>query len=262
LIDSTEGAICYDGSNILELDDKALVELRRRRMGMVFQHFALLPNRTVLGNVAFPLEVQGMLRAEAEDRALELIETVGLKGREGRFPSELSGGQQQRVGIARSLTTNPEFWFLDEPFSALDPLIRADLQAEVLRLQKTQTRTVIFVTHDLDEAILLADRIAIMEGGRIVQIGTPEELVTNPATDYVRRFVSKVSPARVVRVSSLMAPGHAGDSTAGVRGDATISEIAPALVSGEGPLTVVDTDGRRIGSLDRHRALATLAAGA
>lgn len=142
LIETTEGEICYDGDNILKLDDKALVELRRRRMGMVFQHFALLPNRTVIGNVAFPLEVQGMLRAEAEARALELIETVGLKGREGRFPSELSGGQQQRVGIARSLTTNPEFWFLDEPFSALDPLIRADLQAEVSRLQKTQTRTV------------------------------------------------------------------------------------------------------------------------
>ncbi|APG89043.1 ABC transporter related (plasmid) [Sinorhizobium americanum CCGM7] len=262
LIEPTAGEVRYDGADILKLGDKPLVELRRRRMGMVFQHFALLPNRTVLGNVAFPLEVQGTLRAEAEARALELIETVGLKGREGRFPAELSGGQQQRVGIARSLTTNPEFWFLDEPFSALDPLIRADLQAEVLRLQKTHTRTVVFVTHDLDEAIRIADRIAIMEGGRIVQIGTPEELVTRPATDYVRRFVAKVSPARVVRVSSLMGPFEGGGVTAAVKADATISEIAPELVTATGPLAVVDPGGRQIGSLDRQRALATLAAGA
>ncbi|UCI29740.1 ATP-binding cassette domain-containing protein [Mesorhizobium sp. B4-1-4] len=262
LIESTEGEIRYDGENILGLDEKSLVELRRRRMGMVFQHFALLPNRTVLGNVAFPLEVQGMPRVNAETRAAELIETVGLKGRGDRFPSELSGGQQQRVGIARSLTTNPEFWFLDEPFSALDPLIRADLQGEVQRLQQTQTRTVVFVTHDLDEAILLADRIAIMEGGRIVQIGTPEELVIRPATDYVRRFVAKVSPARVVRVSSLMAPADGGNATAGVRADATIFEIARELVAAEGPLPVLNVGGSQVGYLDRQRALATLAAGA
>jgi glycine betaine/proline transport system ATP-binding protein len=262
LIEPTEGEILYHGEDMLKLGDKAMVELRRRRMGMVFQHFALLPNRTVLGNVAFPLEVQGTPRAEAEARAMELIETVGLKGREGRFPSELSGGQQQRVGIARSLTTNPEFWFLDEPFSALDPLIRADLQAEVLRLQRTETRTVVFVTHDLDEAIRLADHIAIMENGRIVQIGTPEELVTHPATDYVRRFVAKVSPARVVRVTSLMEPVEGGSATAGLSADATISEIATQLVSGEGSLPVLGAGGKQIGWLDRQRALATLAAGA
>jgi glycine betaine/proline transport system ATP-binding protein len=262
LIEPTGGEIRYDGEDVLKLGDKALVEIRRRRMGMVFQHFALLPNRTVLGNVAFPLEVQGTPRADAEARALKLIETVGLGGREARFPAELSGGQQQRVGIARSLTTNPEFWFLDEPFSALDPLIRADLQAEVLRLQQTHTRTVVFVTHDLDEAIRIADRIAIMEGGRIVQIGTPEELVTQPATDYVRRFVAKVSPARVVRVSSLMGPAEGGGVTAGVKADATISEIASELVSATGPLPVLNAAGRQIGSLDHRRALATLAAGA
>ncbi|ANK85701.1 MULTISPECIES: quaternary amine ABC transporter ATP-binding protein [Rhizobium] len=260
LIEPTEGEVHYDGENILKLSDKALVDIRRRRMGMVFQHFALLPNRTVLGNIAFPLEVQGMPRAKAEARARELIDTVGLAGREARFPAELSGGQQQRVGIARSLTTNPEFWFLDEPFSALDPLIRADLQAEVLRLQRTQTRTVVFVTHDLDEAIRLADRIAIMEGGRIVQIGTPEELVTRPATDYVRRFVAKVPPARVVRVSSLMSPAQGQNGGFGVSAGSTISEIAPELVSGAGALPVLDAGGRQIGSLDRQQALATLAA--
>ncbi|MCB2103793.1 MAG: ATP-binding cassette domain-containing protein [Rhodobacteraceae bacterium] len=257
LIEPSMGEILCDGQDILKLDDKALVTLRRQRMGMVFQHFALLPNRTVLTNIAFPLEVQGMPRAQAEARARDLVEMVGLSGREARFPSELSGGQQQRVGIARSLATDPEFWFLDEPFSALDPLIRADLQTEVLRLQTTQTRTVIFVTHDLDEAIRLADRIAIMEGGRIVQIGTPEDLVMRPASDYVRRFVAKVPPARVVRVASLMEPG-AGEASRGIRFDATISEIGPDLLSTEGPLPVLDGSGRQIGALDRRRALETL----
>jgi len=259
LIEPTAGKVAFNGRDILTLGEKELVELRRQRMGMVFQHFALLPNRTVVGNVAFPLEVQGMPRDKAEARAMELIETVGLKGREARFPAQLSGGQQQRVGIARSLTTNPEFWFLDEPFSALDPLIRADLQAEVLRLQRTQTRTVVFVTHDLDEAIRLADRIAIMEAGRIIQIGTPEELVMQPATDYVRRFVAKVPPARVVKVSSIMAAAEAGAATAGVSAGATIAEIAPDLVSAEGPLPVLD-GGRQVGWLDRSAALKTLAA--
>jgi glycine betaine/proline transport system ATP-binding protein len=183
-----------------------------------------------------------------------------MQAREGRFPTELSGGQQQRVGIARSLTTNPDFWFLDEPFSALDALIRADLQAEVLRLQELHNRTVIFVTHDLDEAIRLADRIALMEGGRIVQIGTPEELVTRPATDYVRRFVAKVSPARVIRVSSLMTPVDGGTAISRIRADATISEVAPELVAATGTLPVLD-GGRQVGSLDRMRALATLAEG-
>jgi glycine betaine/proline transport system ATP-binding protein len=260
LVEPTLGEIRFGPHNILKLDERQLVELRRERMGMVFQHFALLPNRTVLGNIAFPLEVQGVPRAEAEARAIELVQTVGLSGRESRFPSQLSGGQQQRVGIARSLATNPEFWFLDEPFSALDPLIRADLQTEVLRLQTTQTRTVVFVTHDLDEAIRLAHRIAIMEGGRIVQIGTPEELVMRPATDYVRRFVAKVPPARVVRVASLMQPGT-GEATQGIRLGSTISEIAPQLIANDGPLPVLDAQGRYVGSLDRMRALETLVSG-
>ncbi|WP_265516837.1 quaternary amine ABC transporter ATP-binding protein [Nitratireductor luteus] len=262
LTESTEGRVFYGDRDIMTLADKELVKLRRTRMGMVFQHFALLPNRTVLSNIAFPLEVQGVARDKAKARALELVETVGLSGREGRFPAELSGGQQQRVGIARSLATDPEFWFLDEPFSALDPLIRADLQTEVLRLQKTQTRTVVFVTHDLDEAIRLADRVAIMEGGRIVQIGTPEELVMQPATDYVKRFVAKVSPARVVRVSSLMQPSADATGGAGVSANATISEIAPLLISGPEEISVLAENGRPVGALNRMRALETLAAGA
>ncbi|RDD72111.1 MULTISPECIES: quaternary amine ABC transporter ATP-binding protein [Paracoccus] len=260
LIEPSEGRILFDGQDILSLGEKPLAALRRKRMGMVFQHFALLPNRTVLGNIAFPLEMQGMDRDRAEARARELAEVVGLTGREHRFPAELSGGQQQRVGIARSLATDPEFWFLDEPFSALDPLIRADLQAEVQRLQREHTRTTIFVTHDLDEAIRLADRVAIMESGRIVQIGTPEELVTRPATDYVRRFVAKVPPARVIRVASLMTPAHEAAAGEQVSADATIAEIAPKIVAQGGPLCVLDARGRPVGSLDRQVALQTLAA--
>jgi glycine betaine/proline transport system ATP-binding protein len=263
LIEPTDGSILLNGQDLCRADEVTLRDLRRRHMGMVFQHFALLPNRTVLGNVAFPLEVQGLPRAEVEAKARALIETVGLKGREGRYPSELSGGQQQRIGIARSLATDPDFWFLDEPFSALDPLIRSDLQDEVLRLQRHLAKTVVFVTHDLDEAIKIADRIAIMDGGRIVQIGTPEALVTTPANDYVRRFVAKVPPGRVVRVASLMTPAPTdGPSADPVLATATIAQIAPRLLTGPANLPVVDASGARIGILDRMRALCVLAQGA
>jgi glycine betaine/proline transport system ATP-binding protein len=262
LVEPSAGEVLLNGEDLCRVDDARLRDLRRRHMGMVFQHFALLPNRTVLGNIAFPLQVQGVPRAEAEARARALIDTVGLAGRDGRYPTELSGGQQQRVGIARSLATDPDVWFLDEPFSALDPLIRADLQDEVLRLQGQMARTVIFVTHDLDEAIRLADRIAIMEGGRIVQIGTPEALVTQPATDYVRRFVAKVPPARVVRVASLMEAGPADGLAADpVPSGASIAQIAPRLIAGPSVLPVVDASGARAGRLDRMRALAVLAGG-
>jgi glycine betaine/proline transport system ATP-binding protein len=263
LIEPTAGKVLFHGRDLLAMPERELTEIRRTRMGMVFQNFALLPNRTVMGNIALPLEIQGVDRARREAKAMEMIELVGLKGREHRFPRELSGGQQQRVGIARSLAVDPEVWFLDEPFSALDPLIRADLQDELQRLQRALAKTVIFITHDLDEAIKIADRIAIMEGGRIVQIGTPETLVTEPATDYVRRFVSKVPPARVVRVASLMEAGAVeGLAADPVLAGATIAQIAPRLVAGPASLPVVDSGGARIGRLDRMRALAVLAGGA
>ncbi len=264
LIEPTAGAVMLNGTDLCAASPDALRDLRRRNMGMVFQHFALLPNRTVLGNIAFPLEVQGIARAAAEKRAQELIDIVGLTGREGRFPSELSGGQQQRIGIARSLATDPAFWFLDEPFSALDPLIRSDLQDEVKRLQAQLAKTVVFVTHDLDEAIKLADRICIMESGRIVQIGTPEALVTKPATDYVRRFVAKVPLARVVRVASVMdrVNGSAAPpQSKPVRDTDTLAAIALMVVEATDALPVVNTEGQLVGKLDRTRALHMLAAG-
>jgi len=259
LIEPTRGAVRMQGTDLCRASPTALIEMRRKKMGMVFQHFALLPNRTVLGNIAFPLEVQGMARDAAEARARALIETVGLTGREDRYPAQLSGGQQQRIGIARSLATDPAFWFLDEPFSALDPLIRADLQDELLRLQRHLAKTVVFVTHDLEEAIRIADRIAIMEAGRIVQIDTPEGLVTRPATDYVRRFVANVRPARVVRVASLMrAAGVERPTGDPVAAAATIEEIAPRLLAA-GPDLPVVSGGVVVGILGRDAALRVLA---
>ncbi|MGB3147184.1 MAG: glycine betaine/L-proline ABC transporter ATP-binding protein, partial [Paracoccaceae bacterium] len=209
LIEPTAGELIFDGANLLEADEKELIEIRRHKMGMVFQHFALLPHLTVLENVAFPLFIQGIGREEREARAKEMIDLVSLSGREGYFPAQLSGGQQQRVGIARSLAVEPEIWFLDEPFSALDPLIRREMQTELLRLQSVLKKTIVFITHDFDEAIRLADRIAIMKDGAVIQIGTPEELVSNPATAYVAEFTGDANRAKVLSARRLMVPATA-----------------------------------------------------
>jgi glycine betaine/proline transport system ATP-binding protein len=231
-----------------------MIEIRRHRMGMVFQHFALLPHLSVLGNVGFPLEVQGIARPARETRAREVIELVGLAGRESDYPHQLSGGQQQRVGIARSLAVEPELWFLDEPFSALDPLIRREMQDEFLRLQNTLHKTIVFITHDFDEAIRLADRIAIMKDGRVEQIGTPEDLVIRPASPYVAEFTRDVPQAKVLTVAAIMAPPGAapdGSSDAAVRADARIASIASRLRAASAALPVVDADGRMVGTLTR-----------
>ncbi|MFT5113644.1 MAG: glycine betaine/proline transport system ATP-binding protein [Parasphingorhabdus sp.] len=206
LIDPTAGAVLFDGQDLMKASEAELIDMRRHKMGMVFQHFALLPHRTVLGNVAFPLEIQGVDRKTREQHALQIIELVGLQGREAYYPRELSGGQQQRVGIARSLAVEPDVWFLDEPFSALDPLIRREMQDEFLRLQSVLEKTIVFITHDFDEAIRLADRIAIMKDGEIIQIGTPEELVLDPATDYVREFTRGIPRAKVLSAAAVMVP--------------------------------------------------------
>ena len=192
LIEPTSGEIYFEGSDLLKATDKELIEIRRHKMGMVFQNFALMPHRNVLDNIAFPLEVQGISREKREKRALEIIDLVGLQGRSKYYPRELSGGQQQRVGLARSLAVEPNIWFLDEPFSALDPLIRKEMQNEFIRLQNLLNKTIVFITHDFDEAIRLADRIAIMYEGKIVQIGSAEELITNPSNDYVAEFTKDI----------------------------------------------------------------------
>jgi len=261
LIESTAGKITVEGLDLLSLDEAGLIELRRNRMGMVFQNFALLPNRTVLDNVAFPLEMRGQDKHARRERALDVIELVGLKGRESYFPRELSGGQQQRVGIARSLAIEPDLWFLDEPFSALDPLIRRDMQDEFLRLQDMLGKTIVFITHDFDEALRLADRIAIMKDGLIEQIDTPDQIVLNPATDYVRRFTEDIDRARVVHAGAICKPLHGNTAPAGtpVDANATIASIARRLVDDSQPsIAVNDTNGNCVGVLDRNDALDVL----
>lgn len=259
LVEPTIGQVLFQGADLLKATERELIEIRRHKMGMVFQNFALLPHRSVIDNVAFPLEVQGVDRAKRHERAREIIELVGLKGREGYYPRELSGGQQQRVGIGRSLAVEPDIWFLDEPFSALDPLIRREMQDEFLRLQNLLHKTIIFITHDFDEAIRLADRIAIMYEGRIVQLGTAEELVTNPATDYVRAFTRDIPKAKLLTVSSIMGPADAvhGDG-AEIRDDQLIGDVAGLVIGEDKPVSVVDPSGKLVGSLTRGQVVDVL----
>jgi glycine betaine/proline transport system ATP-binding protein len=259
LIEITGGSVTIEGSDIATLTEPELIDLRRRKMGMVFQSFGLLPHRSVLENVAFPLEMRGQDRRTRYSRAREMLDLVGLKGREDYFPRELSGGQQQRVGIARSLAVEPDIWFLDEPFSALDPLIRREMQDEFLRLKGLMNKTIIFITHDFDEALRLADRIAIMKDGRIEQCDTPDQIVLHPATDYVAKFTADIDRARVVHVGSLvradLAPAE-GDPVAAIR---TIRDLARQLVSdSRSRIPVADKHGAIIGAFARNDALDVL----
>ena len=253
LIEPSTGEIYFESEDLMKVGEAELIDMRRHKMGMVFQHFALLPNRTVLGNVALPLEVQGLGRAEREQRALEVVKLVGLEGREQYYPRELSGGQQQRVGIARSLAAEPDIWFLDEPFSALDPLIRREMQDEFMRLQNVLHKTIVFITHDFDEAIRLADRIAIMKDGAIIQIGTPEQLVLNPATDYVEEFTQGIPRAKVLSAGAIMRDVD-GDHFAGtVRADVAIEMQLDAILNADrgAVFAVHDDAGNTVGALPR-----------
>ena len=204
LIEPTAGDVLIDGTNIVGCSSEALLEIRRHKIAMVFQHFALLPHRNVESNVAYGLEIQGVNQETRLKKARESLELVGLKGYEASMPSQLSGGMKQRVGLARALATDADILLMDEAFSALDPLIRKEMQDELLSLQRKMHKTIIFITHDLDEALKIGDRIAIMKDGAIVQTGGPEEILTNPANDYVRDFVQDVNRVKVVTASTIM----------------------------------------------------------
>jgi glycine betaine/proline transport system ATP-binding protein len=261
LIEPTWGEVLLDGRDLLKATETELIDIRRHKMGMVFQHFALLPHLDVLENVAFPLFVQGIGHDARDKRARQMIDLVGLKGRERHFPSELSGGQQQRVGIARSLAVEPEIWFLDEPFSALDPLIRREMQAELIRLQSVLKKTIVFITHDFDEAIRLADRIAIMKDGEIIQIGTPEDLVIRPATAYVAEFTSDVNRAKVFSARTLMTTASAAASTyKTVDARAKVVDFAADIVDSPAPFAVTNDKGVVIGEVS-PRAVVDLLSG-
>ena len=256
LIESTHGQIYFENSDLRKMSNKELIDLRRHKMGMVFQNFALLPHMTVLGNVMFPLEIQGSKKDEIKKKALKVIELVGLKDRENYFPKELSGGQQQRVGIARSLAVDPEVWFLDEPFSALDPLIRKEMQDEFLRLQNLLHKTIIFITHDFDEAIKLADRIAIMKDGLIIQVGTPEQLVINPATNYVKEFTNDILRSKVLTASSIMEKmNNKTNNYIKINEKSVVENFAADLIDNNKNALVVNDENKEVGVITKEKVI-------
>jgi len=261
LIEPTTGTVRLDDEDVLALGRRGLRDLRRYRMGMVFQRFGLLPHRTVLANVTFGLRVQGVGLEERHERARAWIDRVGLAGYEHALPRELSGGMQQRVGLARALCTDPEVLLMDEAFSALDPLIRREMQGALVRLQEELSKTIVFITHDLDEALRLGDRVAVLKDGVLVQVGTPVEIVTRPADDYVRAFVEDVDRSRVLRARDALefAAPHATERIDDARGridaNATLGEALAVIADGGGPVAVVGRNEQVLGVLDGTTAL-------
>ena len=260
LTEATAGRIFIEGQDLLSLNNKELIELRRNKMGMVFQSFALLPHKTVLENIAFPLQIKGVSTNDSISKAMEMVRLVSLDGRENYFPRELSGGQQQRVGISRSLAVEPDIWFLDEPFSALDPLIRKEMQDEFLKLQSALSKTILFVTHDFDEALRLADRIAIMKDGIIEQLDTPANIVLNPATEYVRKFTEEVPREKVLKIESVMDQVDEGEEVADIKinKDAIIETVAEAVLNERKPISVVDDNNNIVGTLHASHVINVL----
>lgn len=259
LIEPTAGEILVDGENILALGDTALREIRRHKISMVFQKFGLLPHKTVRANVAYPLLIQGMSRAKAAEHANVQIALVGLSGFEEKYPHQLSGGMQQRVGLARALATDADILLMDEAFSALDPLIRNDMQVQLRELQQRLKKTIVFITHDLDEALLLGDSIAILKDGELRQCGTGSDILLNPADDYVRRFIRDVNRLRVVSAESACdrsAMPKTGLAT--LPPNATLEAALPLFSSGADAVTVLDAEGKVAGVLTRLRFLQSL----
>jgi glycine betaine/proline transport system ATP-binding protein len=257
LVEPSAGDVLIHGRSLLAMKDSELREIRRSTMAMVFQHFGLLPHRRVIDNVAYGLEVQKVKKSERRAHAATVLEKVGLSEWAMHFPHELSGGMQQRVGLARALALDPQILLFDEPFSALDPLIRRDMQDELIRLQREERRTIVFITHDFAEAIRLGDRIAIMKDGVIDQVGTAEDLLLHPATDYVREFTTDIPRDRVLKIGAA-ATGPASGSAQRVQADSLIADALPLLLSSTGPIDAVDGTGHVVGSIDRVLVAAML----
>jgi len=250
LVEPSFGKIMLDGVDLMTLSPKDLMEVRRHKMAMVFQHFALLPHLSVADNIALPLRIRGDETSQITKVVSELTALVGLAGMSERLPHQLSGGQQQRVGLARALAGNPELLFLDEPFSALDPLIRRELQDELMRLQARLHKTMVFVTHDFNEAVRLGDRIAIMKDGKAVQTGTPEEIVAEPTDSYVASFVAGVDQTRVISCGRIAAPARPFPYDVTVDGRKKVIEIASLVAGAHGPVGVKDASGQVTGEID------------
>ncbi len=263
LLEPTSGKILINGQDVMGLDRENLQELRNKKIGMVFQNFALMPHRSVVDNIAMPLEIRGVSKNDRLDAANKILEIVELQGWGNKFAHELSGGMQQRVGLARALAADPEFLLMDEPFSALDPLIRRQLQAEFIKLSKQMKKTTVFITHDLDEAVRVGHRIAIMRDGKVIQIGTPEEIVVSPADEYVADFVKGISRLKVVQAKTIMqsienyeiANGKLDENNQSVGENELLSKLIELSKSSEGPLIVKDNNQNNIGVLTQSDLL-------
>lgn len=253
----TAGRVLLGDDDLASVDERRLRELRRTRVSMVFQHFALLPHRSVLDNAAYPLEIRGIGADERRRRAGEALEMVGLSGWGDSLPSQLSGGMRQRVGLARALAADTDVLLMDEAFSALDPLIRREMQDQLLELQRSLGKTIVFITHDLNEAMHLGDRIAVMRDGRVVQVGTSEQILSDPATDYVAQFVADVDRTRVLTASSVMVPPDADTARGGasVSADTPLADVFAPAAQSPLPVQVTDEDGRLVGVVPRTTLL-------
>ncbi len=248
LIDPTDGEILIEGTNVMNLNKEQLIEFRRHKMSMVFQRFGLFPHKTVIQNVGYGLEMQGKVEEERNKISMEKINAVGLNGFENQYPAQLSGGMQQRVGLARALATDTDIMLMDEAFSALDPLIRSDMQKQLIDLQSQLKKTIVFITHDLDESLRLGDHIGILNAGKLVQVGTPEEIIMNPADDYVKAFVKDVNRAKVIKAKIIMKkPNEVSNidksKVIKVHEDQFIEEFLPQIVCSNSNCEVVDKTG-------------------
>ena len=263
LIDPTSGDVIVDGNNVMSFDPKGLIDFRRHTMSMVFQRFGLFPHKTVMQNVGYGLEVQGIKIDQIKKTAMEKIEAVGLSGFENQYPSQLSGGMQQRVGLARALATNTDIMLMDEAFSALDPLIRSDMQKQLMDLQSQLKKTIVFITHDLDESLRLGDHIGILNAGKLVQVGTPVEIVMNPADDYVKAFVKDVNRAKVIKAKIIMKSTNESNNInksnlIKVNEDQFIEEFLPKVVCNNSNCEVVDKNGHIKGYISNQELQSSL----